>query len=328
MTDNAQDSLRGVPHRFGVLGTGHWAQWCHGGALAAHPDVELVGFWGRNAAKAEAAADSVGGRGFADLDALLAEVDAVAIALPPDIQAPLAARAARAGRHLLVDKPLALDVTAADEVVTAVEESGVASVSFMTSLFQREVMDWLVRMRELADKHGPWEGAVASLAGAIDTPGGLYADSLWRQERGGLWDVGPHALSLVLSLLPPVERVSAARGVRDTVNLGLEHLGGPGSSLTLTVTAPENAVGASLVVWGPGGRHALPVVTGDAREAFGRAVDQLQDAVREGSRHPVDARYGRDVVAVLEAAERQLSRPLPDRAAAPRPFTPRQAPPG
>jgi len=328
VTDNAQDSLRGVPRRFGVLGTGHWAQWCHGGALAAHPDAELVGFWGRNAAKAEAAAESVGGRGFADLDALLAEVDAVAIALPPDIQAPLAARAARAGRHLLVDKPLALDVTAADEVVTAVEESGVSSVSFMTSLFQPEVTDWLVRMRELADKHGPWEGAVASLAGAIDTPGSPYADSLWRQERGGLWDVGPHALSLVLSLLPPVERVSAARGVRDTVNLGLEHVGGPGSSLTLTVTAPENAVGASLVVWGPGGRHALPVVTGDAREAFGRAVDQLQDAVREVSRHGLDVRYGRDVVAVLEAAERQLSRPLPDRAAAPRPFTPRQAPPG
>lgn len=328
MTDNAQDSPGGAPRRFGVLGTGHWAQWCHGTALATHPDVDLVGFWGRAPDKAEAAARSVGGRGFADLDALLAEVDAVAIALPPDIQAPLAVRAARAGKHLLLDKPLALDVSAADEVVVAVGASQVASVSFMTSLFEPDVRDWLDRMGELAEQHGPWEGAVASFAGAIDTPGSPYADSLWRQERGGLWDVGPHALSLVLSLLPPVERVSAARGVRDTVNLGLEHVGGPGSSLTLTVTAPENAAGASLVVWGPGGRHALPVVTGDAREAFGRAIDQLRESVRDGRPHLLDARYAREVVAVLDAAERQLSRPLPDRAAAPRPFPPREAPAG
>ncbi|WP_128374660.1 Gfo/Idh/MocA family protein [Streptomyces cavernae] len=326
MTDNAQDGASKAPRRFGVLGTGHWARWCHGAALAAHPEVELVGFWGRDPAKAEDAAKHEGGRGFADLDALLAEVDAVAIALPPDIQAPLAVRAARAGRHLLLDKPLALDVSAADEVVVAVRETGVASVNFVTLLYQPEVMDWLARMRELAERHGPWEGVVASLAGAIDVPGGPYADSLWRQQRGGLWDVGPHALSLVLSLLPPVERVSAARGVRDTVNLGLEHTGGPGSSLTLTVTAPENAQGASLVVWGPGGRHALPVLTGGAREAFARAVDQLRESARSGRPHPLDALYARDVVAVLDAAERQLSRPLPDRAAVPRPFATEAAP--
>src|SRR4030095_15522686 len=48
-----------------------------------------------------------------DVDELLAEVDAVAIALPPGVQAPLAVRAAEAGKHLLPEQPIALDVAGA-----------------------------------------------------------------------------------------------------------------------------------------------------------------------------------------------------------------------
>ncbi|WP_410095188.1 Gfo/Idh/MocA family oxidoreductase [Streptomyces sp. wa22] len=44
------------------------------------------------------------------LDALLAASDAVAFAVPPDVQAPLAVRAAEAGCHLLLDKPVATTV--------------------------------------------------------------------------------------------------------------------------------------------------------------------------------------------------------------------------
>ena len=40
--------------RFGVLGTGFWAQRVHAAALAEHPRAELVGIWGRDVAKARA----------------------------------------------------------------------------------------------------------------------------------------------------------------------------------------------------------------------------------------------------------------------------------
>ncbi|MEU7486965.1 Gfo/Idh/MocA family oxidoreductase [Streptomyces sp. NPDC042319] len=310
----------GSPLRFAVLGTGYWARWCHGTVLAERPDVDFIGFWGRDGAKAEHAAADVGrGRGFADLDALLDAVDAVAIALPPDVQAPLAVRAARAGKHLLLDKPLALDVPAADDVVRAVAESGVISLSFMTFLFQKEVAAWLDRMRTLAAAHGPWEGVSVSCAGSIDTPGSPYAASAWRRERGGLWDWGPHALSLILSLLPPVERVAAVRGMRDTVHMGNEHIGGPVSSLTLTVTAPEKAQESVITVWGPAGRESLRLPTGTLREACHRAVDQFQEAVagHDGRAHPLDAAYARNIVAVLDAAERQLALPAEKRATTP-----------
>src|SRR5919107_2965732 len=106
--------------RFGVLGTGFWAQRIHAASLAEHEDAELVGVWGRDVAKAKAVGAEFDVAGFGDVDELLSQVDAVAIALPPHVQAPLAERAAAAGKHLLLEKPIALDVGAADRVVAAV----------------------------------------------------------------------------------------------------------------------------------------------------------------------------------------------------------------
>ncbi|MCI2238369.1 Gfo/Idh/MocA family oxidoreductase [Paenibacillus sp. TRM 82003] len=302
-----------APRRFGVLGTGHWAETCHGAALAAHPDVELVGFAGRDPARAAEVADRVGGRGFASPDELIGAVDAVTIALPPDVQAPLAARAARAGRHVLVEKPLALDLPAADDVVAAVREGGVASLVHTTYLFQPDITDWLEQMRALAAEHGPWEGAIARWAGTIDAPGNPYGASAWRRERGGLWDTGPHALSVLLELLPPVERVSAGRGARDAVNAALEHTGGAGSALSLTLTAPAGAGGSFAAVWGPGGRHDMPRFHGTVQDGFARAVDRLRAAAATGVPDALDAACARDAVAVLAAVEEHLARPVGER---------------
>src|SRR4051812_18164835 len=106
--------------RFGVLGTGFWAREVHAAAIAAHPTAELAGIWGRDLAKAKTVGAEFEVPGYGDVDALLADVDAVAVALPPDVQAPLAVRAAQAGRHLLLEKPLALTIADADRAVDAV----------------------------------------------------------------------------------------------------------------------------------------------------------------------------------------------------------------
>ena len=75
--------------RFGLVGTGPWAGIAHGPGLLACPEAELVGIWGRDPAKAAALADELGlapGAAYPDVDALLADVDAVAFAVPPSIR--------------------------------------------------------------------------------------------------------------------------------------------------------------------------------------------------------------------------------------------------
>ena len=85
------------PLRFALLGTGYWAVRTHGAALSVSDDADLVGVWGRDPAKAGDVAEQLGTRAYDDLDELLNSVDAVAIALPPDVQAQMAVRAAGPG---------------------------------------------------------------------------------------------------------------------------------------------------------------------------------------------------------------------------------------
>lgn len=183
--------------RFGLFGTGHWAAQTHAAALSAAPEARLVGVWGRDPAKTAAVAARYGIAAYDDADALLDDVDAVSIALPPEVQVPLAVRAARAGRHLLLEKPIALSATSADELAAAVTSSGVASVVFFTNRFVPAVEQVL---RD-AIAAGGWHGARGTVLSSIFGDGSPYAGSGWRRASGGLWDLGPHVLSLVLPVL-------------------------------------------------------------------------------------------------------------------------------
>jgi len=66
--------------RFGLLGTGPWAERTHGPALRDHPGAELAGVWGRRPEAAARLAERLGTRPYDDVDALLADCDAVAVA--------------------------------------------------------------------------------------------------------------------------------------------------------------------------------------------------------------------------------------------------------
>jgi predicted dehydrogenase len=285
--------------RFGVLGTGYWAKAVHAAALAGHPSAELVGVWGRDVAKAKAVGAEFDVQGYGDVDELLSQVDAVAIALPPHVQAPMAERAATAGKHLLLEKPIALDVAAADRVVAAVGDAGVASVVFFTFRFQAATSTWLSQAArtELAGGAGSW---LSSLAG---TP---FAASPWRQEHGALWDIGPHALSVLVPALGPVVAVQAGAGVRDTVHLVLTHESGVASTVTLSHTVAPMSAGIEFFVHGDAGRLVLLPDTESPVGAFGVAVDELTAAAVAGGTHPCDVAFGRDIVAVLATAARAL----------------------
>ncbi|KND42520.1 Gfo/Idh/MocA family protein [Streptomyces stelliscabiei] len=293
--------------RIGLLGTGPWAEMAYAPALSAHQELDFAGVWGRRPEAAKELAARHGGVPvYEDVDALFADVDAVAVALPPSVQAPLAARAARVGCHLLLDKPLATDVEQGRTVVEAVEEAGVASVVFFTARFQTAIDAWITE--RAAD--GGWFTARAEWFGSLfdeesDSP---FARSPWRREKGGLWDVGPHALSVLLPVLGDVEQVAAAvRGPGDTVHLILLHTGGASSTLTLSLTAPPAASGATVELRGRTGTAVLPESDEGAVPALVRAGDALLAAARSGRPHPCDAAFALRVTELLVAAEERLT---------------------
>ncbi|MFC0530673.1 Gfo/Idh/MocA family protein [Phytohabitans kaempferiae] len=289
--------------RFGLLGTGHWAAETQGAALAAHPEADLVGVWGRDGAKAAALAGRYAAKPYTDLDALLSEVDAVSIALPPDVQAGLALRAAAAGKHLLLDKPLAVDTATADRILAAVRERGLSSVVFFTNLFR----DNIVRFVEETAATGGWLGARVTQFASIYQPGNPYAASAWRREKGALWDIGPHVLSVLLPVLGPVAEVSVVGGPRSTTHLTLRHADGAVSTASLTLDAPTGVTLRDTDFYGEHGVATMPVPEGTAVEAFGAAIGRLIGCGPD----PCDAGFGREVVAVLEAADIALREKRP-----------------
>ncbi|MFD5162310.1 Gfo/Idh/MocA family protein [Streptomyces hawaiiensis] len=285
--------------RIGLLGTGPWAQMAHAPALSGHEELDFAGVWGRRPEAAKELAGRHGVRAYDDADELFADVEAVAVALPPEVQAALAARAARAGCHLLLDKPLAPTVAQGRAVVEAAEEAGVASVVFFTTRFQPEPAAWIAEQAAVAG----WFTGRAEWLGAVFTGESPFATP-WRREKGALWDVGPHALSVLLPVLGDVRRVTAAAyGPGDTAHVVLDHTGGASSTLTLSLTAPPAAAGAAVELRGESGVAALPDSADGAVPALKRAADALLDAARTGRPHACDAAFGLRVTEILTAAE-------------------------
>ena len=217
--------------RFGLAGTGYWAQVAHARALTSTDGAELAAVWGRNPDRTAALAGRHGAAAHADFDEFLAGVDAVAFSLPPDVQSELALRAAAAGRHLLLEKPVALTAASADALADAVAAAGVASVVFFTARFQPDIRAWLT-----AASGAPWSGAQVVWLGSAVNDASPF-NTPWRQREGGLWDLGPHALSVLTQALGPVESVLAGGGPGDVAHLILRHAGGASSTVTVTLQA-------------------------------------------------------------------------------------------
>jgi predicted dehydrogenase len=291
--------------RMGVVGTGHWAEVVHAAGAAAHPDVDLVGVWGRDLAKAEALAGPHGATAYDDFDAMLETVDLLTFAVPPQVQAELALRAAEAGKHLLLEKPITTDLAAADRLVEVVHRTGVSSVVFFTQRFVRDWEEWF----DEVCAHRP-DGGSAWWYAAHAATGSPFANSPWRQRDGALWDVGPHALSQLLPALGPVTAVTGSRGQGDLVNLVLTHQGGATSTMALCMTMPAAAVRVGVEFFDEHGWHVRPELERDIADAYAWALSDLLANIEAGETgHRCDVSFGRDVVEVLSRCEAAVGPP-------------------
>jgi predicted dehydrogenase len=287
--------------RVGLIGAGPWARIAYIPMITGGPELELVGVWAR---RPEAAAEvaAMGGTTLASsVEELLERCDAVAFAVPPDIQADLAIQAAQAGKHLLLDKPLADTSERADQVAAAVAAAGVASIVMFTSRFRPDVR------RLLAETPDVKYAQLLNLNGAF--LGGPFAESPWRQQEGALLDWGPHGVDLLMTALGPVTMAKA--GERDgVVSIELQHEGG-GLSQALFGSRWSGQAVSRLDLVNAQGRHSADW-TGRAPDVYEQAFKALREefveSVRTGVPHACCAQRGADVQRVVDQLRASAAR--------------------
>ena len=291
--------------RVGVVGTGYWAKAIHAPTLAVHPEADFVGVYGRDPAKGAAIAAANGVRAFASFDEMLAEVDIVSIAVPPTVQCDYALPAARAGKHLLLEKPLSIDSASALELADAADEHSVSSVVFFTGRYLPEWESWLdqaIASQPLCAR-GEWFVALVGPAEVYVSP--------WRTDYGALWDLGAHMLSFILPALGPVKSVAGLRGSGDLVHLILSHEAGGSSTISVSETLPVEADRLTADLCTTSGWTSRPkggLSTADSQRAYGNALSELISNMTSGERrHRCDVHFGRAVVDVLVRCEEQLA---------------------
>ena len=275
----------------------------HGPGLIAAEGVELVGVWGRSPEKARNLATGLGVKAYDDIEALLADVDAVAFAVPPEVQAELALMAAKAGKHLLLDKPVAMTVAAAHALRDAATAAGVASVVFFTDRFTDTSRAWFRDVRATEGWRGGWLRAFSSL----QEPDNPFGASPWRWQSGALWDIGPHALSTLSAALGPAGSLTAVGGDGDLVTLVIRHESGVTSTASLTLFAPPAAAGFEAAVWGDVGVSTMPVSPDrSSSDLLAIAAQELVESALNGEPHEVDVAFGARIVELLAGAQAQI----------------------
>lgn len=178
--------------RVAVVGAGYW-----GPNLARNfstsQDWSLAAICDLDQDRAQSLADRVGRVDVhTDLDEMLArdDIDAVAVATPARTHHPVVLAALRAGKHVLVEKPLADGRACALEMVREAEAQGLILMTDHTYCYTPAV----TKIRELIG-----EGALGDV---------LFIDSvrinlgLIQPDVDVLWDLAPHDLSIIDYILP------------------------------------------------------------------------------------------------------------------------------
>jgi predicted dehydrogenase len=202
-----------APLRVGVIGLG-WAGQQHLAAYDAHPDTQIVALAGLEApARAELAAQYAIERDVARWEDLLNVdgLDAVSVAVPTFLHAPITIAALQRGLHVLCEKPIGLNATEADTMVAAAR----AADRVLDVAFNHRQRGDIQRLKTVIDE------------GRLGQP--YYAKAWWLRRTGiptiGSWftqaelagggplvDIGIHLLDYSLFLLgnPEIVAVSAS----------------------------------------------------------------------------------------------------------------------
>ena len=188
------------PVRWGVLGAGNFAQKVSLPGMTRGPLTQITALASRDIGKARAAAQSLGiAKAYGSYEELLADPDIEAVynPLPNHLHVEWTARAARAGKHVLCEKPIALSADDAATLIAVQRETGkLVSEAFMIRNHPqwRQAKDWVT------------SGRIGELIG-VQTAFSYFnrdaANIRNRKEVGGgaLYDIGCYAVNTARYLL-------------------------------------------------------------------------------------------------------------------------------
>lgn len=288
------------PLKVGIVGAGPWANMVHGPILANHPAVELVGVWARRPEAAQQVAERNNTEAVTDYEELLERCEAVAFCVPPNVQADMALTAAKAGKALLLEKPIALDLDAAERLVDAIDEAGVGSVVLLSMRYADPIEEFIQSARAITK---PLGGRVGWVSGGF-REGSPFATP-WRLENGPLPDLGPHAVDLIDAALGAVVSVKASGDAKRWVSLILEHDSGATSTVDLCAYAAAVNV-ASAEVFGEDTSVTIDASTAADVASMMNVPTALVAAARGEATNAPDARRGLHLQRILADAASQL----------------------
>jgi len=327
---------------YGIVGCG-WVAPSHGWGVRALADegVRLIAVADKDLRRAKHIAEEFGAQ-FATqaYEELLQrdDIDAVSICLPDFLHRNAALAAAAAGKHVLCEKPLALNVAEADEMVLAFERAGLALGLVMNHRYAADN----IRVKRAIQDGAIGRILVASVVHSSALTGNDDGSSPWRGRRGLvaggiLTTQAIHFLDLLLWFAGPVSSVKAwadnlvhpRLDYEDTAALALKLQSGAVATLATTNGAPimDDITGTRIELHGTEGHivldagrvrvaqlrdgAALPEVQLPAppKEAVGMFgvghIHEIADfvrSIRRGDPPPVPGADGRHLMAVLSAA--------------------------
>ncbi len=189
-----------------VFGCGAIAQRRHIPEYAENQHVELVAFADPNLERAQEMVELYGGKAYASYEEILAneDIDAVSVCTPNYLHAPMTIAAANAGKHVLVEKPMACSIEEAEQMIEAARKN---NVYLMVGHNQR-LMPPHVKAKEILDSGKL--GKVLTFRTSFGHPGPEAwsvdgADSwFFRKEEaimGAMGDLGVHKSDFIRYLL-------------------------------------------------------------------------------------------------------------------------------
>jgi predicted dehydrogenase len=316
--------------KWGLIGCGDIARKRVAPALRDLASCELVAVSRAREELAEPFAREFGARRWYGEWAELArdpEIEAVYVATPVYLHARQTVAAAKAGKHVLCEKPMALDTGECRAMIEACRDNGVR----LGIAYYRRFYPLLRRMKELIATGEIGRVGLARIDAFEwqEIPAGSPRAWFHRKDQAGggpLMDFGCHRIEVFLNLLGPAEEATGVTGnvlfdreVEDTASAAFRFRAGPLGVLTVSTAVRETR--DSLDVYGSLGSLHVPALNRGALQVVSREgerweehpphanlhqplIEEFTRAIRESREPAVGGEVGLEVQRLIEAVYR------------------------